>query len=86
MVASKSRSVMPRTTLDESKKLFWTLTRFILADRATFDDHRALTFDLHRPPKDGVKSGRYHLISKTQENVPGEFLYRALSPSRRMGA
>lgn len=57
------------------RRIFWTLTRLILADRATFDDD-ALTFDLHQPPRDGITPGHYHLISKTQENVPGEFLYR----------
>lgn len=65
--------------LDRIGRLYWTLTRFILADHATFDDH-ALTFDLHRPPKDEIRPGRYHLISKTQENVPGEFLYRLSHP------
>lgn len=70
-----------RANLDRISRLFWTLTRFILADRATFDD-QALTFDLRRPPRDELKSGRYHLISKTQQNIPGEFLYRL---SHRLG-
>ena len=68
-----------RINLDRISQLYWALTRFILADRATFDD-QALTFDLHRPPKEDLKSGRYHLISKTQENVSGEFLYRLSHP------
>ena len=61
-----------KTNLDHIGVLFWQLTSYILADRATFDDQR-LTFDLDQPPQDGVKPGRYHLISKTQPNVPGEF-------------
>jgi hypothetical protein len=68
-----------RANLDRISRLFWTLTRFILAERAHFDDE-ALTFDLHRPPKEDVKPGRYHLISKTQQNVPGDFLYRLSHP------
>jgi hypothetical protein len=65
--------------LDHISRLFWTLTCFILADRATFND-QALTFDLHRPPNTVLKPGRYHLISKKQENVPGDFLYRLSHP------
>jgi len=67
------------TNLDHISRLFWTLTRFILANRATFND-QALTFDLHRPPTNALKPGHYHLISKTQENVPGDFLYRLSHP------
>lgn len=68
-----------RANLDRIGRMFWTLTRFILTDRAEFDDD-ALAFDLHRAPRDDVKPGRYHLISKTQPNVPGEFLYRLSHP------
>jgi SNF2-related domain/Helicase conserved C-terminal domain len=68
-----------RVNLDRIGRLFWTLTRFILADRATFDD-QALTFDLKQPPRDELKPGCYHLISKSQTNVPGEFLYRLSHP------
>lgn len=51
-----------KANMDRISRIFWTLTRFILADRATFDD-QGLAFDLHRPPKDDLKQGRYHLIS-----------------------
>ena len=68
-----------RINLDRISRLFWSLTRFILADRASFDD-AALTFTLHHPPGDNLKPGRYHLISKTQENIPGDFLYRLSHP------
>src|SRR5262249_9351898 len=44
-----------------------------------FDD-QGLSFDLQRPPTDDLKHGRYHLISKTQQNVPGDFLYRLSHP------
>lgn len=68
-----------RINLDRISRLFWSLTRFILADRASFDD-AALAFTLQRPPGDNLKPGRYHLISKTQENIPGDFLYRLSHP------
>ena len=31
-------------------------------------------------PKSDFKSGRYHLISKSQPNIPGDFLYRLSHP------
>ena len=68
-----------RANLDRIGQLFWRLTHYILADRATFDDD-ALAFDLHCPPHDGVKPGRYHLISKKQPNVSGDYLYRLSHP------
>lgn len=68
-----------RSNLDRIGRLYWTLTRFILADHAAFDDE-ALSFDLHRPPKPEFKPGRYRLISKSQPNVPGDFLYRLSHP------
>lgn len=68
-----------KANMDRISRMFWTLTRFILAGLASFDD-QGLTFDLDRPPTDGMKPGRYHLISKTQQNVPGDFLYRLSHP------
>jgi hypothetical protein len=59
--------------------MFWQLTKFILVDLATFDD-TTLAFDLPRTPRPDVKPGRYHLISKTHQNVDGEFLYRISHP------
>ncbi|MFO0916093.1 MAG: SNF2-related protein [Pirellulales bacterium] len=75
----KMRLSDARNNLDRIGRLYWTLTRFILAGHAAFDDN-ALTFDLERPPKTDFKPGRYHLISKSQPNVPGEFLYRLSHP------
>jgi SNF2-related domain/Helicase conserved C-terminal domain len=75
----KMRLSDARTNMDRIGRLYWTLTRFILADRAAFDD-TALTFDLERPPNADFKPGRYHLISKSQPNVPGDFLYRLSHP------
>jgi ERCC4-related helicase len=75
----KMRLSDARTNLDRIGRLYWTLTRFILGDHAAFDD-KALTFDLERPPKSEFKPGRYHLISKSQPNISGEFLYRLSHP------
>lgn len=68
-----------REHLDRVGQQFWTLTKFILRDNATFDDE-VLTFDLFDPPDHGFRRGRYHLISKTQANITGEFLYRLSHP------
>ncbi|MCL5962571.1 MAG: SNF2-related protein [Chloroflexi bacterium] len=65
--------------LDRLGSIFWELTRFVLAKRATFDD-RALNFELFDPPSQQIKNGIYHMISKERENIPGEFLYRLGHP------
>jgi hypothetical protein len=68
-----------REHLDRVGRLFWALTTYMLRDHAAFDAP-ALAFDLHTPPGPGLHPGRYHLISKTQPNVAGEFLYRLSHP------
>ncbi|MDP3223560.1 MAG: helicase-related protein, partial [Rubrivivax sp.] len=83
-----------KTQLDRFSKRFWSLTHFMLHERAQFDDS-TLTFDLTRPPTHDVAAGRYHLISKstpkadkpytteTTENLHAElgtFLYRLSHP------
>ncbi len=68
-----------RATLDRISRMFWALTKFILASHARFHDD-ALSFQLQKVPADGFKPGRYHLIDKTQMNLPGEFLYRLSHP------
>jgi superfamily II DNA/RNA helicase len=72
--------------LDRVGQRFWALTRFILADRARFDD-AALAFDLDSPPPGDIGVGRYHLISKSHQKAAdggGEeisrFLYRLSHP------
>lgn len=70
-----------REQLDRMENMFWRLTRFILDGRADFNDNE-LFFDLRSPMEEGIKPGRYHMISKTQQNVAGEFLYRL---SHRLG-
>jgi hypothetical protein len=68
-----------RQRLDRVGQRFWQLTRFILDGQAAFDDE-SLCFDLWQPLPETIKPGRYHLISKTQPNVAGEFLYRLSHP------
>lgn len=68
-----------REQLDRVGRLFWALTGYMLRDHAAFDGD-ALAFDLHTPPRPNLHAGRYHLISKTQPNVAGEFLYRLSHP------
>ena len=65
--------------IDYFSEMFWGVTKFILAGKAVFDD-RVLTFTLLAPGLDGFQPGPYHLISKTQPNTPGEFLYRLSHP------
>ena len=75
----KMRLTDARINLDRISRLFWTLTKFILAKSAKFSDD-ALAFDLQMPPLEQFMPGRYHLIDKRQMNLPGEFLYRLSHP------
>jgi superfamily II DNA/RNA helicase len=75
-----------KAQLDRVGQRFWSLTRFILNERARFDDD-ALAFDLTRPPIPDIAIGRYHLISKSQpepgldrSDEQGRFLYRLSHP------
>jgi len=65
--------------LDRIGQLFWAVTRHALRNHAEFDD-QSYSFILKNSPVKYVSQGRYHLISKTQENTPGEFLYRLSHP------
>lgn len=68
-----------RQRLDAIGRMFWALTKFVLADIATFDNG-ALNFDLRHSPRSDLHPGRYHLISKTHQNIDGQFLYRISHP------
>jgi exonuclease VII large subunit len=68
-----------REQLDRVGRLFWALTGYMLRDHAKFLTD-ALAFNLHTPPRPDLKAGDYHLISKTEPNVAGEFLYRLTHP------
>lgn len=74
-----------KAQLDRVGKRFWDLTKFILDERARFDD-KSLAFDLDRPPTVEIEKGRYHLISKSghhsahEGDQPSRFLYRMSHP------
>jgi len=65
--------------LDWIGRLFWSVTKHTLQTHADFDDE-SFSFKLNQSPNPHVSTGRYHLISKTQENIPGEYLYRLSHP------
>lgn len=66
--------------LDRFGRMFWTVTKSVLANQAKFDDDK-LIFMLDKPPKGlGVQSGVYHMISKTRSNQLGRYLYRPSHP------
>ena len=73
-----------RQQLDRVGRAFWSLTEFVLQDRASFDEE-ALTFELTSPPAADILKGRYHLISRNAAgHCPaaehGYFLYRLSHP------
>ena len=65
--------------LDRIGHLFWAVTRHILHDYAKFDK-QTFSFMLTKSPVVQASPGRYHLISKSHENIPGEYLYRLSHP------
>jgi len=67
-----------RQHLDYIGRRFWELSKYVLTDCADF--HADLQFDLLRSPVERIKTGRYHLISHTNEDKSGEFLYRLGHP------
>lgn len=68
-----------RAQLDRTGRMFWRLSRHVLADMAEFDD-QAAKFRLNKTPLKGVRPGIFHLVSKDHGNVPGDFLYRLGHP------
>lgn len=68
-----------RDRLDRIGRLFWAVTKHILADKARFDDEQ-FHFKLEVSPIAEASRGKYYLISKNQENTPGEYLYRLSHP------
>jgi hypothetical protein len=65
--------------LDRIGRMFWTVTQYMLSEQADFNDV-FYTFNLKRSPIPAARPGRYHLISKERENIPGDFLYRLSHP------
>jgi len=74
----KVRLDQTQHSLDRFSKLFWSVTKSVLAESARFNDTE-MTFDLHTAPA-AMSAGSYHLISKTRQNVEGAFLYRLSHP------
>jgi superfamily II DNA or RNA helicase len=79
-----------RAQLDRVGQRFWSVSKHMLAGRATFDD-TVLAFDLSMPPRADIAAGRYHLISKAHPNAAAgvagddgdarsQFLYRLSHP------
>ncbi|GAB6267998.1 MAG: SNF2-related protein [Smithella sp.] len=68
-----------REKLDRIGRLFWAVTKHALIHHADFDD-KALAFQLNKTPMEEIPTGRYHMISKKQENIPGTYLYRLSHP------
>jgi superfamily II DNA or RNA helicase len=73
-----------RQQLDRVGRAFWSLTEFVLQDRASFDEE-TLTFELTSPPAPDIPKGRYHLISRNAAGQRpaaehGYFLYRLSHP------
>jgi len=65
--------------LDRIGQRFWDVTKHILRQHAVFDELDA-SFLLQESPTPSASVGKYHMISKTQENVAGEYLYRLSHP------
>ena len=65
--------------LDRIGRLFWAVTRHTLYDHARFNNQN-FSFILQKSPASHITPGHYHLISKTKENIPGQYLYRLSHP------
>jgi hypothetical protein len=62
-------------SLDRITRLFWRLSRFILAERARFDEDH-LCFHLTDPPGSGIPAGDYCLIRKGEPAPEHAHVYR----------
>lgn len=65
--------------LDRVQKLFWLLTKFVLSDKAAFND-QALSFTMNAVNDAQTPSGKYHLIQKGQETPDNAHTYRLTHP------
>jgi len=65
--------------LDRISRLFWRLTRHVLAESATFDEQR-LCFDIASPPGQVSEAGRYYLIRKGHPAHEDGHVYRLGHP------
>jgi superfamily II DNA/RNA helicase len=75
----KGNLIGTQEKLDRIGKQFWTVTRHVLSEHATFDDS-TLSFKLYKPLANGMRLGTYHLVTKNKEVQNSEFLYRLSHP------
>ena len=75
----KGNLIGTQEKLDRIGKQFWTVTRHVLSEHATFHDS-TLSFNLHKPLANGTRLGTYHLVTKNKEVQNSEFLYRLSHP------
>ena len=68
-----------RLRLDRIGRQFWSLTRWALADVASFEDDR-YRFLLHHAPLPAVSTGAYELVSRDSQAVAEAFVYRLSHP------
>lgn len=65
--------------LDRFGRMFWTLTKVTLNEIASFCDD-SYSFELQQSPIADVQPGQYHLISRKQQGISNDFLYRLTHP------
>ncbi|CAI06469.1 SNF2-related protein [Aromatoleum aromaticum] len=79
----KTHRERAETQIDRISRLFWLLTRHVLAGKARFDA-RQLAFDLALPPLPHIPAGHYQLIRKGESarQAPPEHtrIYRLTHP------
>lgn len=75
----KGNLIGTQKKLDRIGKQFWTVTKHVLSEHATFCDS-TLSFDLHKPLASGTRLGTYHLVTKNKDVQNSEFLYRLSHP------
>lgn len=66
-------------SLDRITRLFWKLTRFILEEKAKFDEDK-LSFHLQQSPCHGAPAGDYHLIRKGEAPPEHAHVFRLTHP------
>lgn len=65
--------------LDRVQKLFWLLTKFVLSDKAAFND-QALSFNMNAIEGVRAPEGKYHLIQKGTDTPEHAHTYRLTHP------
>lgn len=68
-----------KARLDHVGRMFWSLTRWALADAADFPKAQ-LAFDLRHSPVPEVPTGRYELVDRTGNQVADAYVYRMSHP------